>query len=359
MTGMKKSIVGIDIGGSEIRAAEVQDPHKDSVVLRHGEITLPDGAVIDGDVVEINTVADALRRLWKSSGFKSKDVVLGVGNHKVLARELTVAKMPLKLIRESLPFQVQELLPVPVEDALLDFYPVSEEEDSPEGAVIHGLLIAAVRESVEAKVAAARLAGLNPVGVDIVPFALARILLSSELKARGSIALVDIGEGTTIVVVAKNGIPEFIRIIPVGGGDVTRALANRLGVDLPEAERLKRTVGLVASPKGPEGLSADVYETVLEIVFSETSEMLSGLRNTLSYHLHNSGDSLDRILLTGGTGKMPGFAEALAELTRIPVGEGNPLGRITLSRPLRESASTTDWAALTVALGLTSGASVR
>ncbi|MFD1714760.1 type IV pilus assembly protein PilM [Amnibacterium flavum] len=351
---MAHRVVGIDIGGASIRAAEVQDPGKPGAsVIRYEEVPLPEGAVRDGDIQEVNTVADALRRLWSSSGFKTKDVVFGVGNHKVLARELAMPKMPLPRIRESLPFQVQDLLPVPVSEALLDFYPVSEEEGEA-GPVIHGLLIAAVKEPIEQKVAAARLAGLNPIGVDLVPFALSRVLLTGE-SARGTVALIDIGETTTIVVIARDGVPSFVRIIPAGGSDVTRALADRLDLPMDEAERLKRMVGLVASPKAPEGLSTTAYEAVLEIVFSVTSEMLSGLRNTLAYYTANGGLAVDRILLTGGAGRMPGFSDALAELSRIPVSEGSPLDGITLSKSMQERVPDEGWGSMTVAVGLASG----
>ena len=349
--------MGVDIGSGAIRAAEVHDPTKASAAVhRYEEIVLPDGAVRDGDVQEVNTVADALRRLWTSSGFKSRDVVLGVGNHKVIVRDLTVAKMPMAQIKESLPFQVQDLLPLPVADALLDFYPVSE-ETTEAGEVIHGLLIAAVKDSVEAKVAAARLAGLNPVGVDLVPFALSRVLLAGPDGA-GTVALVDIGEMTTIVVIAHDGVPRFVRIIPTGGHDVTRALADRLDLPIEEAERLKRLVGLVASPKAPEGLTTTAYEAVLEIVFSVTSELLSGLRNTLSYFGSNNARRVERILLTGGAARMPGFAAALGELTRVSVREGNPLDGINLTKALTDKTPEGGWGSMTVAVGLASGASV-
>jgi len=355
---MPHRVVGIDIGNTGIRAAEVQDPEKsNATVLRIGEIALPEGAVRDGDVQEVNNVANALRQLWKDAGFKTKDVVFGVANHKVLARELAVPKMPIARIRESLPFQVQDLLPVPVSEALLDFYPVSEGEGEA-GPVIHGLLIAAVKEPIEQKVAAARLAGLNPVGVDLVPFALSRVLLTGE-AAEGTVALMDVGEVTTIVVVARDGVPSFVRIIPAGGSDVTRALADRLDLPIEEAERLKRMVGLVASPKAPEGLSTNSYEAVLEIVFSVTSELLSGLRNTLAYFSANGGDRVQRILLTGGAGRMPGFSAALAELTRIDVSEGSPLGSLALARGLQDHEPETGWQSMAVAVGLASGGASR
>jgi len=159
---MAKNIVGLDLSSGGIRAVEVRDAAgARPTVVKYDSIPLPEGAVARGEVVEVATVVTALRQLWSSAGFSSKNVVLGIGNHRVLARDLTVPKMSIERIRESLPFQVQDLLPVPVEQALLDFYPISEGM-SDQGAVVNGLLVAAVKDSVDTNVRAVELAGLNP-----------------------------------------------------------------------------------------------------------------------------------------------------------------------------------------------------
>ena len=98
---MAKTVVGIDLGASSIRAAEVRNAGRpDAVIVRAGEIELPPGAVRAGDVIEVNSVADALKRLWAKTGFKSKEVVLGVGNHKVISRDLAVPALPIARMRE-------------------------------------------------------------------------------------------------------------------------------------------------------------------------------------------------------------------------------------------------------------------
>ena len=87
---MAKSIVGVDIGSTTLRAVELADAAKPRpTLLRYHEVLLPEGAVSRGEVLEPNTVADALKHLWSEGGFKSKDVVLGMGNQRVLARDLS------------------------------------------------------------------------------------------------------------------------------------------------------------------------------------------------------------------------------------------------------------------------------
>ncbi len=347
---MAKTIVGVDISANGLRAVELGNATKGKpVVLRHHSIALPPGAVSRGEVIEAQTVATALKQLWANGGFKGKDVVLGIGNSRVFARNLTVPKMSLKLIRESLPFQVQEMIPFPAEDAVLDFYPISESVTDA-GPVVHGLLVAALRDAVMGNVSAVQLAGLNPVEVDLVPFALSRILLRGG-NAGGTAAIIDVGANTTTVVVSTDGVPQFVRIIPSGGDDLTSSLARRLSVSPEQAENMKRVIGLSTSSQRPE--ERNVASVMLEL----TSELITSLRTTLTYFAGSGqAPAISRIILTGGGAQLPGFGHALAEYTRIPVTIGDPLDSLAVN----EKANTGMIAngagsALTVALGLALG----
>ena len=346
---MSTSIVGVDIGNGMIRAIELADPEKPKpTLLRHAEVPLPDGAVSRGEVLEPNTVAGALRELWRKGGFKTRNVVLGMGNQRVLARDLAMPLMSIERIRESLPFHVQDMLPVPVADAMLDFYPVSYGQ-SDSGPVVNGLLIAAVKEAVLANVRAAELAGLTPVDVDLIPFALSRVLLT-RTGATGVSALVDIGANTTTVVIAADGVPQFVRIIPAGGSDMTDALRSGLEIAPHEAEGIKRTLGLAS-----QVASVDEQRAV-EIIYQAAGELLSSLRNTINYFVNTRPDArVERVVLSGGGAALPGLPEALGEMTRLPVVPGDPYVTVGLSRSLNADELRAKRSSLAVALGLAIG----
>ena len=345
---MAKGIVGIDIGNDSIRAVEVMDATSSRpTVSRFHEVPLPEGAARSGDVIEVHTVAAALRRLWLEGGFKSKDVVLGMGNQRVLARDLTVPKMPMKQIRESLPFQVQDMLPVPVAEAILDFYPIAEGV-SEGGPVVHGLLVAAVKEAVLANVNAAQLAGLNPVEVDLIPFALTRAHMRGQLTT-GTVALIDVGATTTNVIIATNGVPQFVRIIPAGGDEITKALMARLDMTSASAEKAKRMLGIITVGVAPE------HRPAVEAIHEATGQLLNGLRNTLNYYVNARQDeTIGRILLTGGGSKLPGFEAALGELTRVPVSSEDGFGGVKVMRTA-DKQDAVSRSAMTIALGLALG----
>lgn len=346
---MATSIVGIDVGSSTVRAVEVADPAKARpTLLRHFEVPLPEGAVSRGEVLEPNTVAASLKRLWQQGGFKSKEVVLGMGNQRVLARDLTVPKMSRTRIREALPFQVQDMLPVPVAEALLDFYPVSEGM-SDNGPVVNGLLVAAVKEAVLGNVKATQLAGLTTVDVDLIPFALSRVLIS-RARVAGTVALIEIGANTTSVVIVTDGVPQFVRIIPAGGAELTQALREGLDVEPGEAERIKATIGLAKQ------VTTMQEQQAVEIIYRVTSDLLTSLRNTVSYFVNTRPNTpVSGLVVTGGGAQLPGLTDALSEMTRLPVAVGDPFHAVALSRSLNADVLRQNRSALTVALGLALG----
>jgi type IV pilus assembly protein PilM len=345
-----KTIVGIDISANGIRAAELDGALKARPTLvRYGSVALPPGAVSKGEVVESRTVATALKRLWATSGFSTKDVVLGVGNSRVLARELSVPKMSLDHIRESLPFHVQDMLPFPAKDAILDFYPIAETSDA-SGAMVTGLLVAALKSAVVGNVNAAKLAGLNTINVDLIPFALSRILLRGS-RLSGTTAMIDVGATSTTVVVSTNGVPQFVRVIPSGGDDLTAALSARLQIPLESAERTKRSLGLTSQPQVADDRNAS------SVMFELTGQLITSLRDTLTYFTGSRpGESIGRVVLTGGGASLRGFREALGDYTRLPVTIGDPLESIGIGRQADKSIQATGPdASLSVAIGLAIG----
>jgi type IV pilus assembly protein PilM len=346
---MASTIVGIDIGSTSVRAVEVSGAEKAKpTIVRSHEVQLPEGSVRRGEVLEVNTVASALRKLWSSGGFKSKDVSLGMGGQRVFARDLVVPRASLSQIRESLPFLVQDQLPVPVADTILDFYPISE-ETTDEGPMVSGLLIAAIKESVSSNVAAVMRAGLNPVHVDLIPFALTRALAPVHTNT-GLSVLLGVGANTTNVIVAQDGVPQFVRIITSGGDDITRALSTGLQVDLAQAEALKRSLGLGSAASSPQARPA------LDIIYGVVGELLNNVRNTLSYYTNSKKNVvLERIIASGGVTQMPGFTAALTERIGLPVVEAEPLGAQQLARSARSGYSREKQDTMSTAFGLALG----
>lgn len=348
---MTTRVVGIDIGTTAVRAVEMRDAETDHPVLvRCHEEPLPFGTVSRGEVLEPAVVAATLKRMWSRGGFTTKDVVLGMGYHRMVVRNLTVPKMSLRRIRESLPFQVQDLLSFPTAEALLDFYPIAEVDSEGEsGPQISGLLIAAMKDVVQSHIKAARLAGLHTINVDINSFARSRAI-HRGVSAPDVVVQIDIGGGSSSVLISSNGVPQFVRVIPSGGNQLTKALRVRLGIDEEAAEVLKKRLGLPEDEVAPED------EIAATIIREITSELLESLRNTVAYFTNNRPElPIDRIVLMGGGARLDGFGAALSELTRFPVVPAQPYGGLELGPDVNQADLENSECTFVAALGLALG----
>lgn len=346
-------VIGLDIGSSAVRAAELEfgsgarSGKAAPTLLRFGEVPLPLGAVRDGEVVQAETVSSALRQLWQQTKFESKEVVLGVGNQRVLVRDLDLPWMPLAQLKASLPFQVAEMLPMSADDALLDYYPVAE-LDGPHGRMVHGMLVAAQRDTVTANVLAVEGAGLSPLMVDLNGFALLRALAHGDV-ARATVALVDIGATVTTVVVATNGLPRLVRSLPSGGQNVTNAVAGALSIATAEAERLKRELGIGFAAPPEQAPAAEAVGTVVRA-------LVEAIRNTFVYYSgNNPGAGIDGVVLSGGGSHLPGLGQYLSSASRLPVNLGDPVAPLRAGKGLNRATFTGRESLLALPIGLAYG----
>ncbi|MBC9925920.1 MULTISPECIES: type IV pilus assembly protein PilM [unclassified Leucobacter] len=320
---MAGSVIGLDISSRGLLAVEIEDPNgRKPKLVRAAEIALDEGHARDTEVIDIAAVSSALTRLWKDGKFKSKRVVLGAGNQRVLVREHTAPRMPLAQLRQALPYQVQDLLPVPVAETILDFYPIEPSPQAPE-TEIRGLLVAALKDAVETNVAALSDAGLSVVQVDLAPFAGIRAITQAAVPA-GTHTVVSIAPRTTTISVIKDGVPQFVRIVPAGGETITDAVAEILNADRSTSEKVKRHLGL---EQGADPRHKPVSQAMLDAL----KGIFGSIRSTNGYYLSNStDDAVDSVILLGAETALPGFARAVVEYVGLPASVGRPLAGITV-----------------------------
>jgi type IV pilus assembly protein PilM len=332
--------IGLDIGSSSIRAVEVRRAKDEHTLTNFGQVPLPAGTVQGGVLQDPDAVTSALKQLWAACRFDTKHVRLGVTNPQLVVREMSVSNLPAKEMRRSLPFQVREMLPLAVERSLLDFHPLEEPGDSP---TVRGLLIAMPKEAVMTAVQAVETAGLHVDGVDLASFALLRA--ASRLDAQVE-AIADIGAEVTSVVVHTDGEPLIVRTVPRGGTEITESLANRLGLELPEAEALKRRYGLHGDGR-PETASAasDAIRPLVNELRSSFTYLASGERQK----------QVTRVSLCGGSALMPGLAEYLQNQLGVTVMYADNAGRLRDTRRARQRGFDSFVPSAAVSIGLTLG----
>ena len=335
------NLIGLDIGSMSVRAVETSRGKDGPVVTNYGEVVLPDGAVQAGVVQDEKVVTAALRQLWATAKFRGRAVVLGVTNPQIVVREMSVANLPERELRKSLPFQVRDMLPLPVDRSLLDFYPL---EDAGDSKTVRGLLIAAPKDAVTSAVRAIEAAGLTVARVDLGSFALLRAASYLDQQVE---AIVDIGAHATSVIVHNDGAPLIVRTIPRGGAEITERIATRVGATLAEAESIKCRVGLLADG-GPDTAAVvrEAIRPLLNEIGSSFAYLTSGDRPT----------RVTRLALSGGGSLLPGLVEALHEQLGIQVVLADPMIRVRGHRQGKHTSNERFRSAAAVSIGLTLGA---
>lgn len=317
---MANTIVGLEITEEGVRAAEVTTG-KTPTIVAYGSVPLPAGAAKDSEIFDHDAVALAIRQLWSRAGIKGKHVVLGIGSRRILVRDYTTQAMRADLLAQSLPYQVQDLLPVPADQAVLDFYPVSQEGDQ-----VTGLLVAAVAETVEELVSTIARAKVDVDVVDLAPFALARAV--ARVAAPGeAVAALYLGDHTSYVVVVQDGAPRFVRIIPV---DITTAaVRSREGadayadLDAAPMEELLETVPAPSEedvPRRRRSGGRSAARTSSAMSSAAIDDLVLRLGSTLRFYADRSGDDpVTRVLVSGAGAAVEGIPAALAASLPIPV----------------------------------------
>jgi type IV pilus assembly protein PilM len=324
--------VGLDIGSDAVRAAVVKSPKSGPVLRRFAEMPLPTGAVHAGDVIDEGAVTEAVAALWRRHRFPRKRIVVGIANQRVMVRQVDVAQLEEAELVKALSVQVQDALPIPVEDAVLDFVPL-EEYTTPEGDLrLSILVVAAQRDMVEGLVRIASNAGLSVLSIDLQAFGLVRAAFGTDLLegGEGPQALFDIGASVSQIAVVRGGLARLVRILPTGGEHLTETLMAGMSISREDAEELKRWVGV--SPEGtPEG---DGEEEVARRILTTTADaLIDEIRGFVNHYLTNAGEhALDRLVVSGNGARMPHLAIRVARSLNTRVEPVRVLDNVAVGR---------------------------
>jgi type IV pilus assembly protein PilM len=310
--------VGLDIGTSAVRAAVVQTGKGVPVLQRYGQVALPEGAVVAGEIVEEAIVRDALTQLWKTAKLPKKRVVVGIANQRVIVRRVDLPYMAEDELAQALPFQAQEYIPIPIDEAILDFVPL-EEFATPNGEPMLSVLVVAAQKDMAADVIrVVGNTGIKVMAIDLQAFALTRSVLGGDFDLdAGTQAIVNIGAGLTQVILLKAGTIRFLRILTMGGATFTSALAERMPMEPEQAEQYKRRTGVAIDgvPEGAEG------EALAKMLLTEEADILiEEIRGSIDYYLGQSADdNLERLFVAGNGARLPNLANRLGRSLGVGV----------------------------------------
>lgn len=338
-------MVGLDISTSGVKLVELADAGKNEFRLeRFASETLPRGAVVDGNIENIEQVAEAVRRVWKKSGTRAKLVALGMPPASVITKKII---LPGGLSEEDLEFQVEteasQYIPFALDEVSLDFDVIGQAVNSPDDVEV--LLAATRKEKVEDRVAVAEAAGLKPTVMDIESYAARAAVdrLIGQLPQAGAgqiVALFQIGTQVTHISVLLDGQPIYEREQPFGGHQLTQDIVRAYGLSYEDAEAKKKSGDL------PEGYERELLEPFLDSAAMEVTRAIQFFFTSTPY------TRIDQIFLAGGCAIITGLVETVAGRTKISTSVVSPFKGMQLAANVREKQLRSEAPAYLVACGL-------
>jgi type IV pilus assembly protein PilM len=346
LLGKKNSpLIGLDISTSGVKLVELTDIGKNEFRLeRFASEALPRGAVVDGNIENIEQVSEAVRRVCKKSGTRARHVALGMPPASVITKKIV---LPAGLSEDELEVQVEseanQYIPFALDEVSLDFDVIGPAQNAPDD--IEVLLAATRKEKVEDRVAVAEAAGLKPLVMDIESYAARAAIdrITAQLPKGGQgqiVALFQIGSQATHVSVLLDGQTVYEREQPFGGNQLTQDILRAYGMSFEEAESKKRAGDL------PEGYEQELLAPFLDNAALEVTRAIQFFFTSTPF------THIDQIFLAGGCANIAGLVEMVADRTKISTSVVSPFKGMQLSPNLREKQLRAEAPAFLVACGL-------
>ena len=338
-------LIGVDISSSALKLVELSEAGKGAFRLeRYAVEPLAKDVVADGNIANLDQVAEALRRAHKRLGSRNRNVALALPAAMVITKKIIVASGQTE---EELELQVEteanQYIPFALDEVNLDFQILGP---APNNADEVEVLIAASRkEKVDDRVAIAEAAGLKPRVMDVESYATqdAFQMIAPSLPANGrdqNIALVDIGAHVMHFYVLRNNQILFSRDQAFGGNQLTHEIQRAFNLSPEEAESAKKNAGL------PENYDADVLQPFMETLALEITRALQFFFTSTSY------SQVDQVVLTGGCALLPGLDELVAKRAGVNTIVGNPFANMSVSDRIRPRQLAADAPLLLIGCGL-------
>jgi len=339
MFGKRKSTVGLDIGSSSIKVAEiVQDKNGDRLV-NYGISEPLSEAIVDGEIMDRQMVHEAITNLIESRQIKNRNVVTAVSGRAVIVKKILMDRLSEEDAKEAIQWEAEQHVPYDINDVSLDFQIINPNVDQKKMQV---LLVAAKKDMIANHAEIIKDAGLTPTIIDVDSFAIQNAIEANyDLHGGETLALVNIGAEITNLNIVRDQTPHFTKDLSVGANSFVENIQRKYNVSQAEA---------LSALRGRESGTIDVASIV-----QTTCEDLSVQIDRAIAYLRSAGDAdrVDRILISGGSARVPGLAEFLHGRHQVPVEIVNPLQRLLVDPDLFDGDSPDSVGpVLTVAVGL-------
>jgi type IV pilus assembly protein PilM len=315
-----KSIVGLDIGSSAVKAVELRPNGKGFKVGAVAIEPVPPDSIVDGAIIDGGAVAAAIRRIFDRKTFKTKDVAASLSGNAVIVKKISLPVMTEAELSESIYWEAEQYIPFDIQDVNLD-YQILDPGTSPQSkGSMEVLLVAAKKEKITDYTGVITKAGCVPVIVDVDAFALQNACEANYgLSGSAVVVLINAGASAVNINILSGDQSLFTRDISLGGNAYTEAVQRELNLSFESAELAKKGQTV-------DGVSFDDVKPVLHAM---TENVLLEIQKTFDFFKATAGsEHIDRIYLSGGAAWVDGFMQALEDRFNAPVEMFDPFKKI-------------------------------
>jgi len=331
----KNGLVGLDIGSHSIKLAEVNETRKGIELKNAGLIGLPPKAIVDGTIKNPEIIVSSLKRLFKNLKIKQKNVAASISGGSVITKKISVTKKESMDLKGTIYRKAEQYIPFDIKDVNFDFDILESSSEMGSGSEnnrvsemadpMEVLLVAAKKEIINAYESFLRTAGLNPGILDVDSFALQNAFemsLSEEGKVEGTCLLINVGAEELGINMVDHAISLFTRDSRFGGAQITEAIMSGLNVPYEEAEKIK--LG---------GVVVDAHQPVLQKIFvSMVTDWVEEIKRAIDFLAGAYPDkTISKLIVSGGSCRVPGFKRHLQRETGISVAQLNPFRNLVVN----------------------------
>lgn len=316
-----KDIVGIDVGSSSIKLAQLKEHKGGYQLVNLGLLPISSDAIVDNSIMDSGAIVAAISNLAESHKVKTKNVAASVSGHSVIIRKIQLPIMTEEEMEASIQWEAEQYIPFEISEVNLDFQILGPDAKDP--SQMNVILVAAKKDFVNDYVAVFQEAGFNPTVMDVDCFAVENAFEANyDAEDEEIIALINMGASAINVNILKEGVSVFTRDIQVGGNMFNEELQKRLGLSNEDAEQAKL---------GGEIEDVDA-EAVLAVIEDAKANLIQEIQRSLDFYSATSADErVQKVFITGGVSRTAMMGESLKERLGVPVESLNPFRLVSAS----------------------------
>jgi type IV pilus assembly protein PilM len=319
----RRQLVGLDIGSSAIKVAQLKESKGRYFLQKFGVKPLEPEVIVDGTVMDEGRVVSAIQELFEEANVKNKHVAISISGHAVILKKISLPPMPDEELEGQVKLAAEQYIPFDINEVNIDFHVLPSDGSEDQQGEMPVILVAAKKDKINELTELVKAAGLIPMVMDVDAFAVENMhAINYPMAQEETTALVNLGASVMNVNIIRAGSSLFTRDIPLGGNRYTEAIQREIGISFEEAEEGK---------KKDRGVDSDGM-SLSGVMDSVNAEVASEIARTVDYFKTSAANAeLSRVLVCGGVARAKGLIQQLADRMQLPVEMADPFAEIDIT----------------------------